>query len=131
MQYAEYGIQYAEYVIQYAEYAIKYVKQYTKYAKKYVKPFAICGIVTCSDFAYSAYVCTPHFADDSGAAPAARRPAPRDPSAKWAVCKICKTYAHVNILHMENGFTYYFAYCHYYYAYYFAYFIHWQVAYSA
>ena len=31
--------------------------------KKYVKPFAICRIVICSDFAYSAYVCTPHFAD--------------------------------------------------------------------
>jgi hypothetical protein len=31
---------------------------------KYVKPFAICRIVTCSDFGYSEYVWTPHFADD-------------------------------------------------------------------
>jgi hypothetical protein len=31
--------------------------------KKYVKPFAVCRIVQGSDFAYSAYVCTPHFAD--------------------------------------------------------------------
>ncbi len=32
--------------------------------KKYVKPFAICRIVRSPDFAYSAYVCTPDFADD-------------------------------------------------------------------
>jgi hypothetical protein len=65
MQYAENGIQYAEYVINYAKYAIKYVKKYAEYAEKYVKPFEICRIVTCSDFAYSAYrdVCTPLFAD--------------------------------------------------------------------
>ena len=31
--------------------------------KKYVKPFAVCRIVQGSDFAYFAYVCTPHFAD--------------------------------------------------------------------
>jgi hypothetical protein len=46
----------------------KYVKQYAEYAKKYVKPFAVCRIVTGSDFAYSAYVCTPHFADVSASA---------------------------------------------------------------
>jgi hypothetical protein len=42
---------------------MKYVKKYAEYAKKYVKPFAVCRIVQGSDFAYSAYVCTPHFAD--------------------------------------------------------------------
>ncbi len=47
---------------------VKIPDEYAEYhdAKKYVKPFAVCRIVQGSDFAYSAYVCTPHFADASG-----------------------------------------------------------------
>jgi hypothetical protein len=45
-------------------------------------PFAICRIVTGSDFVYSAYVCTPHFADGAAnhrirSAAAAAQPAQR------------------------------------------------------
>ena len=43
----------------------KICKTICRICKKYVKPFAICRIVTCSDFSYSAYAYTPHFADGS------------------------------------------------------------------
>ncbi len=40
------------------------MQQCAKYAIKYAKLFAICRTVTSPDFAYSAYVCTPDFADE-------------------------------------------------------------------
>ncbi len=79
----KYATKYAEYEqppFLYAEFAgknAKYAERYAKYAKKYVNntqntqkstqhPFEIrrIRVVTCSYSAYSAYACTPRFADD-------------------------------------------------------------------
>ncbi len=51
--------------------------------KKYVKPFAICRIAVYSDFAYSAYVCTPHFADAAWAAIMIMALPWRDAAVQW------------------------------------------------
>ncbi len=65
MQNMQYNMQNMQYSMHYyAENATQYENKMQNMQKEYVKPFTICRIVTSPDFAYFAYVCTPHFAHD-------------------------------------------------------------------